>query len=299
MARVLKFVLYTFGALALLLIVGATWVHFASRARLDRTFTVTPRPVALPSDPAALARGRHLALTRGCSDCHGQDFAGNKVIDDGAMGRVHGPNLTPGKGSRVVNWTDADWVRAIRHGVAPDGHALFLMPAEEYQFLSDDDLGALIAFLKSVPAVDREQVRIELGPVARLLVATDKIKLPASVIDHLNVKPAAVTAGVTPEYGRYVAATCMGCHGPNFSGGKIDVGPPNWPEASNLTPHASGNVATWAEADFIQAIRAGKRPDGSEINPIMPRVFGQMDDTELKAIWAYLRTLPAVPKGVR
>lgn len=299
MARFFKFLLYTVGALALLLVVGATWVHFASRARLDRTFAVTPRPVPLPSDAAALARGRHLALTRGCSDCHGQDFAGNKVIDDGAMGRVHGPNLTRGKGSRVVNWTDTDWVRAIRHGVAPDGHALFLMPAEEYQFLSDDDLGALIAFLKSVPAVDREHVRIELGPVARMLVATDKIKLPASVIDHPNVKPAAVTAAVTPEYGRYVAATCMGCHGPNFSGGKIDVGPPNWPEASNLTPHASGNVAKWTEADFIQAIRAGKRPDGTELNPIMPRVFGQMDDTELKAIWAYLRTLPAVPKGTR
>lgn len=299
MARFFKFLLYTVGVLALLLVVGATWVHFASRARLDRTFAVTPRPVPLPSDAAALARGRHLALTRGCSDCHGQDFAGNKVIDDGAMGRVHGPNLTRGKGSRVVNWTDTDWVRAIRHGVAPDGHALFLMPAEEYQFLSDDDLGALIAFLKSVPAVDREHVRIELGPVARVLVATDKIKLPASVIDHPNVKPAAVTAAVTPEYGRYVAATCMGCHGPNFSGGKIDVGPPNWPEASNLTPHASGNVAKWTEADFIHAIRAGKRPDGTELNPVMPRVFGQMDDTELKAIWAYLRTLPAVPKGVR
>jgi len=299
MSRFIRILVYTIGALALLLAVAATWVHFASRARLDRMFAVTPRPVAIPTDAAALARGRHLAQTRGCSDCHGKDFAGNKVIEDGAMGRVHGPNLTRGKGGRVATWTDADWVRAIRHGVAPDGHALFLMPAEEYQFLSDEDLGALIGFLKSVPPVDRERVKIELGPVARVLVATDKIKLPASVIDHPNVKPAAVTPGVTPEYGRYVAATCMGCHGPNFSGGKIEAGPPNWPEAANLTPHASGGVAKWNEADFLQAIRAGKRPDGSEINPIMPRVFAQMDDTELKAIWAYLRTLPSVPKGVR
>lgn len=299
MSRLIRILVYTIGALALLLAVAATWVHFASRARLDRKFAVTPRPVAISTDAAALARGRHLAQTRGCSDCHGKDFAGNKIIEDGAMGRVHGPNLTRGKGARVATWTDTDWVRAIRHGVAPDGHALFLMPAEEYQFLSDEDLGALIGYLKSVPPVDRERVKIELGPVARVLVATEKIKLPASIIDHPNVKPTAVTPGVTPEYGRYVAATCMGCHGPNFSGGKIEVGPPSWPEASNLTPHASGAVAKWSEADFLQAIRAGKRPDGSEINPIMPRVFGQMDDTELKAIWAYLRTLPAVPKGVR
>lgn len=299
MARFFKFLLYLLGALALLLVLGATWVHFTSRAKLDRTFAVTPRPVALPSDPVALARGRHLAQTRGCNECHGQDFGGNKVIEDGAMGRVHGPNLTRGKGSRVASWTDTDWVRAIRHGVAPDGRALFLMPAEEYQFLSDDDLGALIAYLKSVPAVDRARVPIDLGPVARVLVALEKIKLPASVIDHPNVKPAAVTPGITAEYGRYVAATCLGCHGPNLSGGKIDVGPPNWPEAANLTPHASGNLAKWSEADFLQAMRAGKRPDGTELNPVMPRVFGQMDDTELKAIWAYLRTVPAVPKGAR
>lgn len=299
MARFFKILLYSLGALMLLLVIGVTWVHFASRARLDRTFAVTPRAVALPSDPAALARGRHLAQTRGCNECHGKDYAGNKVIEDGAMGRVHGPNLTRGKGGRIATWTDTDWVRAIRHGVAPDGRALFLMPAEEYQFLSDDDLGALIAFLKSVPAVDRDRVQIELGPVARVLVALEKIKLPASIIDHPNVKPAAVASGVTPEYGRYVAATCMGCHGPNLSGGKIDVGPPNWPEAANLTPHGSGNLAKWTEADFFQAMRAGKRPDGTELNPVMPRVFGQMDDTELKAIWAYLRTVPAVAKGTR
>lgn len=287
------------GALALLLAGAAVWVRFASRAHLDRSFAVTPRPVAIPTDAAALARGRHLAQTRGCSDCHGKDYAGNVVIDDGAMGRVHGPNLTRGRGGRVVAWTDADWVRAIRHGVAPDGRALFLMPSEEYQFLSDDDLGALIGFLKSLPPVDRGRVQIELGPVARVLVATGRIKLSAAVIDHPKVQPVAVPAAITPEYGRYVATTCLGCHGPNLSGGRIEVGPPHWPEASNLTPHASGAVAKWSEADFLQAIRAGQRPDGSAINPIMPRAFGQMDDTELKAIWAYLRTLPPVPKGVR
>lgn len=299
MSRFLKILVFTVGGLALVLAVATTWVHFASRSRLERRFTVTPKPVALPTDATALARGRHLAQTRGCNECHGQDYGGNKVIEDGAMGRVHGPNLTRGKGGRVAAWTDADWVRAIRHGVAPDGAALFLMPAEEYQHLAAADLGALIAFLKSVPPVDRERVPVELGPVARVLVATDKIKLPAAVIDHANVNPQAVAAGITPEYGRYVAATCIGCHGPNLSGGKIEVGPPDWPEAANLTPHAGGQLAKWSEAEFLTAIRTGKRPDGSAINPVMPIAFGRMDDVELKAIYVYLKTLPAVPKGVR
>lgn len=299
MSRLLKTLVFALGGLALLFAVAATWVHFTSRSRLERRFSVTPKTVALPTDVAALARGRHLAQTRGCNECHGKDFGGSKVIDDGAMGRVYGPNLTRGRGGRVAGWSDADWVRAIRHGVAPDGAALFLMPSEEYQFLADDDLGALVAYLKSLPPIDRERVKIELGPVARVLVAAGKIKLPASVIDHPNVNPQPVAPGITPEYGRYVAATCIGCHGPNLSGGKIEVGPPDWPEASNLTPHATAAVAKWNETDFLAAIRTGKRPDGSAINPIMPIGFGQMNDVELKAIYSYLKTLPAVPKGVR
>jgi cytochrome c553 len=100
------------------------------------------------------------------------------------------------------------------------------------------------------------------------------------------------------EYGRYVANGCIGCHGTNFSGGKIPVGPPDWPPAANLTPHADGRLTKWTDADFIQTLRTARRPDGSELNPVMPRLFGQMDDVELKAIWAFLQTLPAAATGV-
>jgi mono/diheme cytochrome c family protein len=100
------------------------------------------------------------------------------------------------------------------------------------------------------------------------------------------------------EYGRYVANGCIGCHGSNFSGGKIPVGPPDWPPASNLTPQADGRLTKWTEADFIQTLRTARRPDGTELNPVMPRLFGQMDDVELKAIWAFLQTLPAAATGV-
>ena len=299
MSRLLKLLGYVFGGLAVVLGVAAVIVFASSNARLKKSFAVTPRPVAIPTDPAALARGQHLAQTRGCNDCHGKDFAGNKVIDDGAMGRLHGPNLTRGKGGRAGAFKDEDWVRAIRHGVGPDGRGLLIMPAEEYQHLSDDDLGALIAYLKTVPAVDRDRPETALGPVARVLLATGKLKLGAEVIDHANVLPQAVVPAVTPEYGRYVASSCIGCHGPNFSGGKIAAGPPSWPPAANLTPHADGHLAKWSEADFLKVIRTAKRPDGTELNPVMPRVFGAMDDTELKALWAFFKTLPAMPTGAR
>lgn len=124
-------------------------------------------------------------------------------------------------------------------GVGPDNHGLFIMPADEYSHFSDSDLGAFIAYLKTVPPVDRERVPTSLGPVSRVLLTIGKIKLAAEVIDHPNLRPGEVAPGVTVESGRYVANGCIGCHGTNFSGGKIEVGPPSWPLAANLTPHAA------------------------------------------------------------
>ena len=299
MRRFIKVSGYALVAILAVLLVGAVVVYQASGSRLRRTYLVVARPVHIPGDPVAVERGRHIAATRGCLDCHGPDLGGAKVIEDAAMGRLYGSNLTEGRGGLRASYSDGDYVTAIRHGVAPDGHALFLMPSAEYSHLGDDDLGALIAFLKSVPPVDRERVPLQVGPVARVLMVAGKLKLAAEEIDHANLKPATVQPGVTVEYGRYLAVGCTGCHGPNFSGGKIDIGPPDWPLAANLTPHAEGRLAKWTEDDFLKAIRTARRPDGTEINPVMPRNFGQMDDVELKAIWRFLHTLPPVSTGLR
>ncbi len=283
------------------IVVGGTLTmnHLKSRRILEQTRTVVVRPVLIPTEAAALARGKHIAQSRGCLDCHGADLGGAKVVESGAMGLWYGSNLTAGKGSRAGKFSNDDWVRAIRHGVGPDGRGLFLMPSEEYQHLGDDDLGAVIAYLKSVPPVDRTTVPIELGLIAQMLVATNKIKLAADVIDHLNVRPPTVPPGVTLDYGRYLAVGCFGCHGPNYSGGKIETGPPEWPEAANLTPHASSRLTKWTEEDFIRTIRTGRRPDGTDLNVAMPRSFGLMNDVELKALWMYLKSIPAVETGKR
>jgi cytochrome c553 len=299
MRRVLKILAYLTGGVAVLIAVAAIVVYVGSDGRMKKTYVVTPRQVVIPTDAAALAHGKHLAQTRGCNECHGKDYAGNKVIDDAAMGTLYAPNLTRGKGSRVGTFKDEDWVRAIRHGVGPDQRGLFLMPSEEYVHFSDEDLGAIIAFLKTVPEVNRERVPIALGPVSRTLLAAGKMKLAAEQIDHASVNPGFVKPGITAEYGGYVAHGCAGCHGRNFSGGKITVGPPDWPEAANLTPHEGGHVGKWTETDFLNVMRTAKRPDGTELNPVMPRVFGQMNDIELKALWMYFKTLPPVAKGVR
>lgn len=299
MKKILKIAAWAMGSLVVVVAVAAGVVWATSNAKLGRTYAVSVKPVPIPTETAALERGRHIAQTRGCMDCHGRDLGGAKVIDDGAMGRLHGANLTRGTGGRVAEWKDADWVRAIRHGVGPDGRGLFLMPSEEYSHLSDEDLGAVIAFLKTVPAVNRDRVPVELGPVSRVLLTVGKMKLAAEQLDHANLRPPSVAPGVTVDYGRYLAAGCTGCHGPNYSGGKIEIGPPSWPEAANLTTQAEARLAKWSEAEFVQTMRTAKRPDGTELDPVMPRAFGLMDDTELRALYLFFKTLPPVSKGTR
>ena len=299
MRQLLKWISYILAALvaAVAMVLGV--VYWKSNARLHRVYHVTVTPPTVPTDAASIERGHHIAMTRGCAECHGTDFGGAKVIDDPAMGRLYGPNLTRGRGGLPATFGDADWARAIRHGVAADGHGLFLMPSADFSRFTTEDMGDLIAYLKSVPPVDRDSVPLKIGPVARILMLAGKIKLAADEIDHVNLTPAIVTPAITVEYGHYLAAGCTGCHGANFSGGKIDIGPPDWPQAANLTPYEPDGFVRWTEADFIAALRTQKKPDGVALSPVMPKVFGAMNDTELKAIWMYLRTLPPVATGQR
>ena len=164
--------------------VAAVVIRWRSGAVLQTSYVIAVRPVSIPGETAVLARGKYIAETRGCIDCQGRDFAVAKVIRDGATGTLYGPNLTRGCGGRAGAFKDEDWVRAIRHGVGPENHGLFIMPADEYSHFSDSDLGALIAYLKTVPPVDRERVPTSLGPVSRVLLTIGKIKRAAEVIDH-------------------------------------------------------------------------------------------------------------------
>lgn len=299
MRKVLKIAGYLVAGAGAVAVVLAITVYVASNAKLQRSYAVAARPVPIPADDAAVATGKHIVTTRGCVDCHGGDFGGARVVEDRAMGRIYGPNLTPGRGGTTVGFRDEDWVRAIRHGISREGRGLFVMPADEYARLSDEDLGCVIAFLKTLPPVDRERVAPVFGPVTRVFLALEKMKLAAEMIDHANVRPQLVAKAPTVRYGRYLAHGCVACHGSNFSGGRIAIGLPSWPPARNLTKHTSGNLVQWSEADFVRAIREGRRPDGTELNPAMPRGFAGLDDVELRALWLFFNSLPPVATGVR
>jgi len=275
--------------LAVLAIVVTT-VWTLSNRQLAKRYAVTPEAVTVPTDSAAIVRGRHLATAIGkCVNCHGDNLDGQRM-GMGPVGTFTAINLTRGKGG-VGNFSDADLVRAIRHGVAPDGRPLIFMPSRAYSGFNATDLAALIAYIRSVPSVDNELPPSSVGPIGRMIIARDPTKLIAApALDHTAPFPAEILPGPTAEYGGYlvVVGGCTICHGPDLRGG-LKEGPPGTPPSQDLTP--SGDPGKWTEADFRKALREGLRPDGTVINPFMPwRLTKLMTDEEIAAVWAYLKT---------
>lgn len=290
-------------ALAGVLIVASGAVFGITQVRIDRHYDdVAVRPLSVPTDSAGIALGQRLAAIRGCAGCHAPDLSGSAVIEDGMVAKLYASNLTRGQGGVASHYDPALFARAIRNGVGWDGRALLLMPSQEFHGMSDDDIGAIIAYIESVPPVDHVQPKSSVGPLGRALFLAGQVELvPAELVDHDAEPVAAVERGVTVEYGRYLAAGCAGCHGAGYSGGKVPGTPPDFIPAANLTPDPETGLGTWTEADLFRALRDGKRPDGTELDGrFMPwRETAKFTDDEIRAVWLFLQSLPATPEGNR
>jgi cytochrome c553 len=285
MRRLLKgcgLLLGGFVGLIVLLLVAS---QLAAEARLRQTYDVEAATIVIPTDAASIERGRQLVTAGRCRDCHGQSLAGKVSLDEPGIGRIYASNLTSGQGGVGQTYSDADWVRAIRHGVAPDGRSLVVTPAQFYYYLSDDDLGAIVAYLKSLPAIDREVPQPSVGLIGRLFLTLFNPQdwLPAEKIDHTGPRPPTPVPGVTAEYGKYLAqtATCLVCHGRGGYDPDISAAP-------------GGGINDWTEEAFIYAMRTGNTPSGHRWDDsYMPwRSTSEMSDDELRAMWLYLQTLP-------
>ncbi|QHQ36826.1 cytochrome c [Algicella marina] len=255
-----------------------------------------------------LGRGEYLVRgIMGCGNCHtpmGPDGfimdqeMGGRLVEDNDAFTAYAPNITPA--SRIAEWSDAELARAIREGIRPDGSLIGPpMPFAMYRSLSDDDLASVVAFLRTVPAVDMEVPPSEY-----------RIPLPPAYGPPVE-GVATVPAGVTVEYGEYLAgplAHCMECHtpmgpqGPMLEtdlgrGGFEFHGPWGTSVASNLTSHEDG-LADYTDAEIADMIVKGVRPDGSPMAPPMPYGYlSQMSADDLAAIILYLRSLPPLADG--
>jgi cytochrome c553 len=274
----------------LLILLAVAIVYVISSLAIRKTYGFPDSPVQAATDSASLAWGKHLmeALTK-CQDCHDGDLGGKMMMDDPAFARLAATNLTGGRGG-IAGLTDADLERAIRHGLGRDGRPLIFMPSEAYGALTDEDLAALLGYLRTFLPVDREHPEPRVGPVARALYLTGNFPLLPVEITRHDAPRDALKPGVNVEYGEYLATIggCRACHGQQLAG---DANP----DAPDITV---GRLANWKEEDFFRGLREGKRPDGSTIDPIkMPWVrSGLMTDDEMRAVWIYMRSLPAAPK---
>ena len=270
--------------------------------RLNRTYDVEPRPVIVPQDADILVEGQRIFRYRGCEACHGEDLQGVVYLENPAIGQVITPNLTAGTGGVGAERSDLDLVRAVRHGLGPDSRPLLFMPSTEFYYLSDSDLGAVLAFIRSKPPVDNLPLPSQLSPTGFMVMnLTRQITfLPAELIPHQEEPPAVPEAGITSAYGEYLALSCPVCHGAGMSGGEIPGFPPEWPAAGNLTTGSGSRLLAWGEEGFIEIIRSGEK-HGRAIHPdYMPWTsYRYLTDLELQAVYAYLMQLPAKDFGLR
>jgi mono/diheme cytochrome c family protein len=289
MRRFIKWVAGLAGVLVLAVLALYALAYFRSEQAMAKTYAVSDAPLLVKRDAGTLARGQHIFATRGCGDCHGASGEGKLLFDAGPVAKVVPPNITTG--GRLKGMTPDQVGAAIRHGVAANGRALVFMPSEDFHEMSDEDTAALVAYLQSLPPSANDPGPLEVRPLGRILWLFGKFPLlPAETLDHSPRQRAAPALAASAEYGEYLAHGCTGCHGANFAGQHVPGTPPEFPDSQNLTPTGIG---AWQEADFFRAIREGKRPDGTAIDPFMPwQTYAKMSDVELSALWAYLKTLP-------
>jgi cytochrome c553 len=261
------------------IVISGIGVYRMAEVRLTRQYDTGPVPSLAGGDSA---RGAHLVTTVSiCTRCHGPDLGGQIMVDNPVF-RLAAPNLTRGIGGRPASWSEADWNRAIRHGVGGRGNPLVVMPAEVYAAMSDQDLRAVVAYLRSIRPVDRDVGRTTFKPFGRILVATGAFdEISAEKIDHGQRQP----EHAAPDDGAYLStiAGCTYCHQPGFGGNTKPKGPPDAPPIPAINTLAQRG---WTLADFSLAVRHGKRPDGRALSKSMPwSSYTGMTDTEVTALW--------------
>jgi len=266
MKSILKWTGVVLGGLIGLALLGGVALYPSGMEKLTRSYpNIQVETVNIPTDPDAVARGRHIAIVWACTKCHGENLSGMLLADDPLLGTIPASNLTSGNGGIAKSYTDADWIRAIRHGVKPNSRVEIFM-YDYYSTMSDQDLGDLIAYLKQIPPVDSEYPATHFGPILAVAPAVGLFTPAAELIDHGAPRPANPVPGATKEYGRYLSAICVECHG----------------------KYVAGKLENWKQDDFIRALQTGVLPDGKQLGPTMSsNTFREMNDMELTALWLY------------
>lgn len=276
MKDILHWLRVGFLSVVLLLVAAGAIVYLLSERVLRRTYTEPRVDIPVPSDSQSVLEGHRLALVRGCAGgCHGANIEGGVFIDNLLLARLVAPNLTVA----VRRYSNADLARIIRRGVRPDGRSLIGMPSEMFSGLTDEDLGEILAYLRSAPPRPGPAPERRLGPVARVAFVAGKLR-PAAEL----VRRATLLTGIWPQdgdsiaRGAYLARTsCTECHGLDLRG-------------SDPAPDLRIAAGYSLEA-FRGLMRSGKALGNRELplmSPVARQRFSHFTDQELRELYVFL-----------
>lgn len=244
--------------------------------------------------PGEIARGQEIADSF-CAGCHSKTGILTGGTDLGKeialpIGSFIAANLTPA--GELAHWSDGEIFRAIRNGIDAEGHWLTIMSYTNAGKLSDDDIKALIAYIRSLPAggTPTPDPPDSLSLPGLILLGAGKLPAGKPVFVGVITAP---PKGATLAYGAYILSyqDCRECHGAGLTGGVEGQLAPIGPDLDV--------VKEWKREEFIAAMRTGVTPDGHHIGAVMPwQAVGRMDDVELSAIYEYLTHLPEAPAAV-
>jgi cytochrome c553 len=238
------------------------------------------------SSSMLIEKGERVAALLGCFGCHGRDLQGKAWEDDPEFAVLYTANLT----RAVANYSDQQLAYAIREGMRYDNSPLWEMPSNAFLHLSEPDMQALIAFLRSVPASGVDHPRMAIGPTGReeiqaglFLPVTEKVKKTR------DIRP--IEAGPLNEQGRYLAEVlCSECHGADLSGNA---------DANTFRPDLV-IAAAYSSSDFAQLMKTGKSLGDRNLG-LMTQVaqsrFSHLTETEVESIHAYLLKRANLPRN--
>ena len=270
-------------------------------AKLNEQHTNPVADVKVAGTADQIARGERLAQL--CVSCHTPGsqlpLTGSDMLAKFPMppvGTLYAPNLTPN--GEIHDWSDGEIIRAIREGVHRSGRSLLVMPSDVFRNLSDDDVQALVAYLRSQPAAGTRSPDNHFNLFGALFLNLFDFRTAQQPIGSVTSPQPG-----TPEYGKYLVSVieCQSCHGDKLQG-KVDTGTPGPPPGPNLTRI----IPSWTEAQFMTFFNTGQLPDGSTVptvtlpsgysSPRMPwsMVRAAASDDDLRAMYAYLHSLPLV-----
>lgn len=287
-----KWIGFIFLGIIVIVALVLVYAYIQTERRFNKVYETRRVEIEISGDSASVANGEHLLAIYACRECHGPGLSGKVILDNPILGKFTSSNLTSGKGGIPLEYSNQDWLRALKYGLNKESRPLVSMPSDESTKIPDEDLADIIAYLKTLPSVDYEGDDIKIGPLMRILTAFNKVNLlAAEQIDHNKVeKIVKPEVKVSVEYGAVLAINCTACHRSDFRGGPPLI--PDHPPVPDIS--STGRPGKWTEEQFVLTLRTGVRPDGHKLdNNIMPwERFREFTDVEIKALRAYLLSFP-------